>query len=81
MQPNGKHNHMIAVFLFEHVSTTHRKPRVMKTATVIEIIFVIVLAVALILYLMRRNVKDEEDNNPDLTKAFKDAEKKQRDEQ
>jgi len=52
----------------------------MKTATVIEIIFVIVLAVALILYLMRRNVKDEENNNPDLTKAFKHAEKKQRDE-
>lgn len=48
----------------------------MKPASVIEIVIIVVLAVALILYLMRKNIKDEEDIEPELTKAFKDADKK-----
>lgn len=47
----------------------------MKPASVIEIVIIVILAVAFILYLMRRNIKDEEDIDPELTKAFKDAEK------
>jgi hypothetical protein len=47
----------------------------MKEATVIEIIVIVGLAIALVIYLMRRNVKDEENTNPKLTKALKDAKK------
>jgi hypothetical protein len=51
----------------------------MKTRTVIEIIIVIVLAIAFIIYLMRKNVKDEEDTDPELTKTLEDAKKKKND--
>ena len=51
----------------------------MKPASIIEIVVIVVLAIAFILYLMRRNVKDEEDSDPELTKAFKDADKEQKD--
>jgi uncharacterized protein YneF (UPF0154 family) len=47
----------------------------MKTTTIIEIIVIIVLAIAFIIYLVRRNIKDEKDINPELTKALKDVEK------
>jgi len=47
----------------------------MKTTTIIEIIVIIVLAIAFIIYLVRRNIKDEKDTNPDLTRALKDVEK------
>jgi len=50
----------------------------MKPATVVEIIVIIVLAIAIILYLMRRNVKDEEDINPELTKALEDEKKNEK---
>jgi hypothetical protein len=53
----------------------------MKPASIIEIVIIVVLAVAFILYLMRKNVKDEEDSDPELTKAFKDADKDQQDKQ
>jgi len=53
----------------------------MKPASVIEIVIIVILAVAFILYLMRKNVKDEEDIDPELTKAFKDAEKNKHDKQ
>lgn len=48
----------------------------MKSASIWEITVIVVLAVVFIIYLIRKNVKDEEDNNPDLTNALKDAEKK-----
>jgi short subunit fatty acids transporter len=51
----------------------------MKPASIIEIVIIVVLAIALILYLMRRNIKDEEDIDPELTKAFKDVDKEQKD--
>ena len=47
----------------------------MKGTTIFEIAIVVVLAVAFIIFLIRRNIKDVEDANPDLTKALKDAEK------
>jgi hypothetical protein len=50
----------------------------MKQATVIEIIVIVILAIAFILYLMRRNVKDEEDTNPKLTKALEDEKKEEK---
>jgi len=48
----------------------------MKTGTIIEIIIVIILAIAFVIYLMRRNLKDEENIDPELTKALEDAKKK-----
>jgi len=50
----------------------------MKPASIIEIVIIVVLAVALILYLIGRNIKDEEDIAPELTKALED-EKEQKD--
>lgn len=47
----------------------------MKTATIIEIIIVIILAIAFVIYLIRRNLKDEEDIAPELTKGLQDAKK------
>lgn len=47
----------------------------MEKATILEIGIAIALAVAFILFLIRRNVKDEEDTNPELTKALEDEKK------
>ncbi|EHQ29111.1 FeoB-associated Cys-rich membrane protein [Mucilaginibacter paludis] len=47
----------------------------MEKATIFEIIAAIVLAVAFIIFLIRRNVKDEEDTNPELTKALEEEKK------
>ena len=48
----------------------------MKGTSIFEIVIIAVLAFALIIFLIIRNIKDVEDTNPDLTKALKDAEKK-----
>lgn len=44
--------------------------------TVFEIVIIVILGVALIVFLVWRNARDLDDTNPDLTKALKDAEKK-----
>ena len=47
----------------------------MEGATIFEIVIIIVLAVALMIFLIRRNIKDVKNPNPDLTKALEDTEK------
>lgn len=47
----------------------------MKTGTIIEIVIIIILAIAFVIYLTRRNIKDEKDTNPEFTKAFEDENK------
>jgi len=51
----------------------------MKTDTIVEIIIVIILSIAFIVYLTRRNLKDEKDIDPELTKALEDAKKESKD--
>lgn len=48
----------------------------MKGTTIFEIVIIVILAIAFVVFLFVRNIKDEEDNNPELTKALKDANKK-----
>ena len=55
------------------------KKQVMKTDTIVEIIIVIILSIAFIVYLTRRNLKDEKDIDPELTKALEDAKKESKD--
>lgn len=50
----------------------------MKTSAIVEIISIVILAIAFIIYLMRRNIKDEEDIDPELTKALEDTKKDQK---
>ncbi|WP_348049618.1 hypothetical protein [Mucilaginibacter sp.] len=49
-----------------------KKNQTMETSTIIEIVIAIVLAIAFILFLIRRNVADEQDINPELTDALED---------
>jgi preprotein translocase subunit YajC len=47
----------------------------METSTIIEIIIAVIVAIAFILFLIRRNVADEQDINPELTDALEDEKK------
>jgi uncharacterized membrane protein YqjE len=38
----------------------------MKTATLFEIVVIVVIAIAFVLWMIRRNVKDEQNNSPVL---------------
>jgi uncharacterized membrane protein YqjE len=38
----------------------------MKTATPFEIVVIVVIAIAFVLWMIRRNVKDEQNNSPVL---------------
>jgi len=48
----------------------------MKATTIIEIVVVIILTMAFIIFLIRRNMKDIEDTNPELTEALKKKKQK-----
>lgn len=63
---NFKNNKLLSCYLLKP-NTVH----IMKPATIGEIIVIVVLAIAIIIYLARKNAKDEENTNPDLTDAIK----------
>lgn len=49
----------------------------MKAATVAEIIIAVLVGVGIIIWLVRRNVKDVSNANPNLSEAVKDQTKDQ----